>query len=1685
MLKRKFQIKINRGISILSIVSIILPSQLFAVFPALAGNPEQEEKILVCHTTHDPGTPYETIEVANQSALAAHLEHGDSEGECPERFSDISGCKFFDKDADGIRDDDEVTLPGWTIRLEDSGIVQYEKVTDLNGCYEFKNIEPGNYEISEVQMTGFRQTYPEGGKHMVSAVVNNNFINLDFGNTRDGRSYSCENPVILNFDSDSSRNPILTGQLIDSEYSTQGVDITAMNYNSSHPQKAIIFDSNNPSGNINGDHLKDIDLGTPNKMFGGVGDSQTGDGFEASNFKPLNNLLIIPDNDVDTSPVDGYVDDPNDEPAGGEFTFIFSRLFSFDSVQYIDLDHNSGEVRGFSDASSTAQVFSIPVEKDNGNSVQTVVGDATIQIKSLKFKANDSHAIDNVVLCPVVSCGDGFKEGDEQCDLRSLNGVECTPGYGETCQFCSGQCELREKIGPFCRDEVKNGDEECDGQDGVGLHEECSQECKIVQPPYCGDEAVNEDEECDDGNTQDGDGCSAQCMSEICQGNVVLNFDKDSSGENISAGQFIDEEYALWRIHVKANNNNASHPQFVITFDSSNPSGGINGDAIKDIDLGTPNKMFGGPGDSETGSGFEPSNNTSLYNLLIIPDNIVDTSPADGYVDDPNDEPAGGLLKFLFDRPYTFESAQYIDLDHSTGEVAGYSDATGTSQVFSIPVPRANGNSVQKVSGDTTTPIRFLAFQGQDSYAVDNVSLCPIVACGDGIKEGRELCDNGLQNGVECNPEYGLSCQFCTSECVLQEKEGPFCGDGIKNGEEACDGGENCADECEIIPEEPISGEICAVKYFDHDGNGRKDTGDENLSDWEITLSQKFECSEDDRWADSVVSFRQGLRGNGSAVDAERSDAAKALGVAQNDDTINFVSLGFGGELVLKLDAIIENLPGDDIAVTETSFGSPSCESYPEKARVYASQSGMVDSWVDLGQICLDKTLDLGSLSWARYLKFADVSDPDKFSGESDGYDVDGVRSIHCKKLLGVETSKTSMSGVCFDDLVFGEYHVEETMKGGWINTAPIGFQPTLSLTAPTSTAYFGNRPLQDVRLGAICGFKFEDINGDGKWQSSEGESGLGGWAIQAKQGERIYETQTSKDEESLGEYCFVGLVGGTWSVSEVEQEGWIATTPKNVDVSISQFEGSINNNFGNFKLANISGFKFNDLDGNGTIDSEEPKISDWKIFIRKFEDVTSASTTTNSLGMYGFDNLGPGRYIVSEATSSEWMAIFPTNGQHDITVSSGGIYENNNFLNQKKEVGGEPALHPITVCKYIDETGDGKTLASTTEDMLYVKEGGWAIMVFDSASEAISQGNTQDGCVTFNLEEGSYKVSETSKTDWMPTDAYVDGEKTQFQRDSFFDVFVHLEITSTTTATSTVDFFNRFTGGSNNGDGDGNPNPQPSPSPSPSGGSGGGGGGGGGIFGLIIHTENATDTSSGGTYSARVTWFTNHGATSRVVYDTVSHPELGEAPNHGYAFSTPLYDQNPKVTFHSIVIDGLVANTIYYFRPFSASSPERWGKELAVSVGVLSGGDGGGSNPSGEAGGGGQLGNGSETSAGALPGQGSGEPFGIGGENPNAGKILGTEFGEDANANTNTQAGQDENANTNANTNIENSETKTAGEAQNQSYKFFFWILMLIILAWLFFLWYNKKDDDDSKGEGGDKSGADTDPRNLLDKIE
>ncbi len=82
---------------------------------------------------------------------------------------------------------------------------------------------------------------------------------------------------------------------------------------------------------------------------------------------------------------------------------------------------------------------------------------------------------------------------------------------------------------------------------------------------------------------------------------------------------------------------------------------------------------------------------------------------------------------------------------------------------------------------------------------------------------------------------------------------------------------------------------------------------------------------------------------------------------------------------------------------------------------------------------------------------------------------------------------------------------------------------------------------------------------------------------------------------------------------------------------------------------------------------------------------------------------------------------------------------------------------------------------------------------------------------------------------------------------------------------------------------------------------------------------------------SVLVTWTTNFPATSRVVYDTVSHSTLGSAPNYGYTYSTT--EDTNKVTSHSVTITGLTVNQDYYYRTVSAGSPEAVGNETAFAT--------------------------------------------------------------------------------------------------------------------------------------------------------
>ena len=100
---------------------------------------------------------------------------------------ELSGSKWNDLDADGVRDVGESGLEGWTIYLDDNGNGvlddgEISTVTDADGNYSFTDLDAGSYVVAEVLQPGWEQTHPTDGFHTVNLDPGDAIADLDFGN---------------------------------------------------------------------------------------------------------------------------------------------------------------------------------------------------------------------------------------------------------------------------------------------------------------------------------------------------------------------------------------------------------------------------------------------------------------------------------------------------------------------------------------------------------------------------------------------------------------------------------------------------------------------------------------------------------------------------------------------------------------------------------------------------------------------------------------------------------------------------------------------------------------------------------------------------------------------------------------------------------------------------------------------------------------------------------------------------------------------------------------------------------------------------------------------------------------------------------------------------------------------------------------------------------------------------------------------------------------------------------------------------------------------------------------------------------------------------------------------------------------------------------------------------------------
>ncbi|MBI3193371.1 MAG: T9SS type A sorting domain-containing protein [Ignavibacteriae bacterium] len=98
-----------------------------------------------------------------------------------------------------------------------------------------------------------------------------------------------------------------------------------------------------------------------------------------------------------------------------------------------------------------------------------------------------------------------------------------------------------------------------------------------------------------------------------------------------------------------------------------------------------------------------------------------------------------------------------------------------------------------------------------------------------------------------------------------------------------------------------------------------------------------------------------------------------------------------------------------------------------------------------------------------------------------------------------------------------------------------------------------------------------------------------------------------------------------------------------------------------------VQGMKFNDVNGNGEKDNDEPGLAGWTIFLYQRDEVTiirTDSTVTDSSGRYSFTNIPSGTYTVVEENRIGWQQTFPGGG-YDYVVQPGDVYYNVDFGNK------------------------------------------------------------------------------------------------------------------------------------------------------------------------------------------------------------------------------------------------------------------------------------------------------------------------------------------------------------------------------------------------------------------------------------
>jgi hypothetical protein len=241
-----------------------------------------------------------------------------------------------------------------------------------------------------------------------------------------------------------------------------------------------------------------------------------------------------------------------------------------------------------------------------------------------------------------------------------------------------------------------------------------------------------------------------------------------------------------------------------------------------------------------------------------------------------------------------------------------------------------------------------------------------------------------------------------------------------------------------------------------------------------------------------------------------------------------------------------------------------------------------------------------------------------------------------------------------FQGLLPGKWLVVETPQNPWWRSvSPNSQVVTLSPPNVGQAVEFINEP-----LGCVAGYKINQL-----------EKALPGWTIKAHKTSGDTTDQTAVTD-SKGYFQFY-LSLGTWTFSEVMQDGWSAVTPAKFSVPVTKQFKCEHVRFKNrTDYACVDAYKLDAFYGSG--------LSKWQISIQPAYGGAVQTALTDGTGWVRFNKLIPGQYIITEIFSatqaSAWRSVGVTvdaaaaTSPAKITLTASGSCRTVKFMNRQNK---------------------------------------------------------------------------------------------------------------------------------------------------------------------------------------------------------------------------------------------------------------------------------------------------------------------------------------------------------------------------------------------------------------------------------